>query len=822
MKTKSFFKKDSKKEKDSGKDSGKDSKKRFKKDSGKDSKKGFKKRFKKDSEKDSQKGFKKRFKKDSEKDSQKGFKKRFKKDSEKDSQKGFRKRFKKDSEKDSQKGFKKRFKKDSEKDSQKGFRKGFKKDSEKDSKKGFRKRFKKDSEKDSQKGFKKRFKKDSEKDSQKGFRKGFKKDSEKDSQKGFKKRFKKDSEKDSQKGFRKGFKKDSEKDSKKGFRKRFKKDSEKDSKKGFRKGFKKDSEKDSKKGFRKSFRKDSKKDFKKGFKRDSKPDSKNNFSDNESFLKEYKIPHVFKSKKLENLVVSEKDLEKREDLTSLPFVTIDGLQAKDYDDAIYVESTKTGWVLYVSIADVDFYVKEGTPLDQEAFERGNSTYFPDFVSPMLPFYLSQDLCSLNPHERRLTMTAQLFLDSKGNIEKSLFYESYIVNHARLTYEQAQDIIDQKQSFDLPSDLVESVQKASQLAKILFEKRIKEGSLNLDIPETEIKLDAKGNPIDIFQFKRLFSHQVIEEMMLACNKAVGEFLNQKKIPSIYRLHDVPETENIDHLKKFIKSIDSSLIPDKKENTSQISFQQYLSNLIQNTKNHPQKNILHHLVLRSLPQACYGSYNRGHFGLGFEFYTHFTSPIRRYSDLIVHRILKNVLGISKQQKTKDELEKQAQWLTQCEQRSMQAERKIESIKKAQFMSQYLGEEFQGMISSITQFGFFVTLNKFDVDGLIHVRSLKGRWNFIPSQLLLRGQSSGYKFKQGDVVLVQVASTFQEKGQIDFKLLQHNQKVFYNSESKFRQKKSKTQYRPNRSEFKKRKFKTPYKKTKIKTAQKFTNKK
>ena len=510
-------------------------------------------------------------------------------------------------------------------------------------------------------------------------------------------------------------------------------------------------------------------------------------------LKEYQIPYLFKSSKLKNLSISEKDLQRRKNLSHLPFITIDGVHAKDFDDAIYVKKIQKGWEVYVSIADVDFYVKEGTSLDREAFERGNSTYFPHFVSPMLPFYLSQDLCSLNPHEKRLTMTVQMSFNSKGFVEKSLIYESVIVNYARLTYEQAQDMIDQKQFWDFSSEVIESLRQASLLARVLFQKRIKSGGLNLNIPETEIHLDSKGNPTDIRQFKRLFSHQVIEEMMLACNQVVGIFLNQKKTPAIYRIHDVPEIEDMIHLKKFIKSIDSSLV--QREGVS-LSFQQYLSKIIQKTDLHPKKSILHLLILRSLPQACYGAFNRGHFGLNFKFYTHFTSPIRRYSDLVVHRIVKHILGFSKsQQKTQEELEEQAQWVTQCEKRSVQAERKVENIKKAQFMSHYLGEEFQGIISSVTRFGFFVTLKKFNVDGLIHVDSLGGKWNFIPSQVLLRGRTSGYKFSQGDSVWVQVASILSEKGQIDFHLLKHEGKVFKRERTSFRKKKrysKKTKFR------------------------------
>ncbi len=227
------------------------------------------------------------------------------------------------------------------------------------------------------------------------------------------------------------------------------------------------------------------------------------WSDNMKMLREFNIPYAFRTKNLKNLSLKKEDLKNRNNLQSLPFVTIDGVTAKDFDDAIYVEKTRGGWVLFVSIADVDFYVKEGSPLDKEAYERGNSSYFPNFVAPMLPSYLSQDLCSLNPKVPRLTMTAELHFDQNGCRKKSLFYESVILSHARLTYGQVQEVIDGKLSKNLPSSVIKSLLNGFDLAKILLNQRLKDGSLNLDIPETEIRLDQKGYPIDIVPLKRLF-------------------------------------------------------------------------------------------------------------------------------------------------------------------------------------------------------------------------------------------------------------------------------------------------------------------------------
>lgn len=502
--------------------------------------------------------------------------------------------------------------------------------------------------------------------------------------------------------------------------------------------------------------------------------------DNERVLKAFNIPYEFYSTTEEKQIpkdLSKKDFKNRKDLRHLPFVTIDGIHAKDFDDAVYVEPLKNGWKAFISIADVDYYVTEKSHLDKEAYLRGNSTYFPNFVAPMLPFYLSQGLCSLNPHVPRLTMTVEIHFDSKGNQKKSLFYESVICSQARLTYEKAQDIIDGKSN--VSAVIQNSVKSGAQLAQVLMERRFKKGALNLELGETEIFLDSKGQPLNIVQTQRLFSHKLIEELMLACNQSVAEFLNKKKISTVYRVHENPRSEDLSHLNRFLQSIDSKAnLFEKKKNyfKKQKSLSLQLSEFICKMKEHPKKAIMHYLILRALPQAHYSIYNKGHFGLQFKKYLHFTSPIRRYSDLIVHRILKKVLKKDNRLASCRELETTAQFLSQCEQRSVKAERFIENIKKARFMKKYVGEEFVGVISSVTKFGFFTALNEYSVDGLIHINNLGGRWRFHPSQLILKAYPSGYTFRQGDEVLVRVAVSNVEEGQIDFELVEHKCKKFY----------------------------------------------
>ena len=515
-------------------------------------------------------------------------------------------------------------------------------------------------------------------------------------------------------------------------------------------------------------------------------------------LQKFDIPHKFPSAVSTNGSVEVHIDRSRTDLRHLPFVTIDGITAKDFDDAIYVEKTKKGWSAWVSIADVDHYVKEGTPLDKEAYQRGNSTYFPNFVSPMLPHYLSQDLCSLNPHVPRLTMTAEMHYDSKGDLKKSFFYESVICSHARLTYEDAQSIIEGNKIEKVSTEAQQSVENAKSLSKTLLEQRIKKSSITLELPETEIILDELGEPINVIKIYRLFSHKLIEELMLAANQAVAHFLIQKKISSIYRIHEKPEYEDLYQLNQFLKTLGISLFRNK-NSKKKVKTATLISYCLQKMKDHPKKGILNHLILRSLPQARYSAYNKGHFGLQFENYTHFTSPIRRYSDLIVHRLLKRALKVSKGDLlSSKELERRAILLSQCEQRSVKAERQIANIKRARFMKKHIGEEFSGVISSVTKFGFFVTLNEYPIDGLIHMNNLGGRWKFNPSQLFLKAVPSNYYIRQGDDVKVQVAVCNVEEGFVDFELLEHNQKKYHRREASLRKPKKR---RKGRQQFHRR---------------------
>ncbi|AGH94724.1 ribonuclease R [Pseudobdellovibrio exovorus JSS] len=458
---------------------------------------------------------------------------------------------------------------------------------------------------------------------------------------------------------------------------------------------------------------------------------------------------------------SEKDFKGRKDLRDLPIITIDGATAKDFDDAVFVEMTDRGFHLYVAIADVSHYVKVGSSMDKEAYERGTSVYFPNFVIPMLPEGLSNGLCSLNPHVPRLALVADMHFDFTGEMTASTFYEGVIESKARVTYGEAQELIDGSEIEKL--DHVKStIFHCADLAKVLMAKRFKEGSLDLEVPETELVIDGAGNPVDVIRSERLFAHRLIEELMLAANVAVAKFLAKQEIPAFYRVHEVPDGEKISNLQKYMENL------GYKAQLEGGKLQKRLTRALQEFSGKPESQIIHILTLRSMSQAKYTPNNLGHFGLGFDFYTHFTSPIRRYPDLIVHRLLKNRIlkNSSYNLMSEEDLTTAGTWLSACEQRSAKAERQIQAIKKARFMQNLIGESFEGLISSVTKFGVFVLLREFNIDGLIRLDDLgSDKWEFDEETLTLIAKRSGFKYQMGDTIRVTVSMVDIEQGQINF---------------------------------------------------------
>lgn len=464
---------------------------------------------------------------------------------------------------------------------------------------------------------------------------------------------------------------------------------------------------------------------------------------------------------------TEKDFLGRKNLRHLPIITIDGTTAKDFDDAIFVETTKAGFHLYVAIADVSHYVATTTPMDKEAYERGTSVYFPNFVIPMLPEAISNGLCSLMPNVPRLALVADMNFNFHGEMTSSSFYEAVIESKARVTYGEAQELIDGI-AIEKLNHVKENIFKSADLAKILMAKRFKDGALDLEVPETVLVIDAAGEPIDVIKSERLFAHRLIEELMLAANVAVAKFLGRQDLPAFYRIHEAPDSEKISNLQKYMENLGhkTSLAGEK--------LQKKLTRALQDFEGKPEAQIIHILTLRSMSQAKYTPNNIGHFGLGFDFYTHFTSPIRRYPDLIVHRLLKSRIMPNSPYRamTEEDLNTAGTWLSACEQKAAKAERQIQAIKKARFMLKMVGESYDGLISSVTKFGFFVLLREFNIDGLVRLDDLSSsdKWEFNEENLTLTARRSGFSYKMGDMVRVTVSLVDVEQGQINF-LLEKN---------------------------------------------------
>lgn len=481
-----------------------------------------------------------------------------------------------------------------------------------------------------------------------------------------------------------------------------------------------------------------------------------------------KIPKDFSSAALREAElladhVLEKEIVGRKDLRQLPLITIDGVTAKDFDDAIYVNTNPKGFHLWVAIADVSHYVRTGTPLDEAAYERGTSVYYPNYVVPMLPEKISNELCSLKPHVDRLCFVCEMQISFQGEVESSQVYEAVMHSQARVTYGEAQEILDEDKEHKNP-EVTKNIRTASDLAKVLMTKRFREGSLEINVGETQVVVDEAGNPTDIIRSQRVFAHRLIEELMLIANVSVAKILHKAQIPALYRIHETPDREDIERLEKFLHNFGSQKKLPLRD------LQKKLTKSLQDFENKPEGIVLNIMTLRSMKQAKYSHENVGHFGLGFEYYTHFTSPIRRYPDLIVHRLLKSLKYnfYRKEQMSLEKLTSAGTFLSACEQRAVKSERLLVSIKKARFMHQHLGEVFDGVVSSVVRFGIFVLLKQFDVDGLVKVENLgNDQFEFDEDNLILRGKKTGLMYRIGDPIKVQVAQTNTMEGQIDFVL-------------------------------------------------------
>ncbi|MDN3557318.1 ribonuclease R [Halomonas maura] len=509
-------------------------------------------------------------------------------------------------------------------------------------------------------------------------------------------------------------------------------------------------------------------------------------------IRSYEIPAEFPPEVHDQIAgmsaeVAEVDKQHRIDLRDVPLVTIDDESAKDFDDAVCAWKTKSGsWKLLVAIADVSHYVRPGSPLDQEAITRGNSVYFPGQVVPMLPELLSNGLCSLNPAVDRLALVCEMNISKTGAISRYRFYEGVFRSHARLTYNKVAAILDDdgEQGEALREEhreLVPSLKNLHALYRLLREARVERGAIDFETIETAILFNEERKIEQIVPRSRNDAHKIIEECMLAANVATARFLDKHDLPALYRIHERPSPERLDKLRLFLNELGLSL-----GGGDEPTPQDY-RDLAEAIKARDDSDIIQTVMLRSMSQAVYSPQNEGHFGLAYPAYAHFTSPIRRYPDLIVHRAIRSVIRGPRQTNTVlradgASVEPPSKWCpytfeqmlelgehcSMTERRADDATRDVEGWLKCEFMSDKLGEVYEGTIASVTQFGIFVRLDEVFVEGLVHVTALPSDYyHYEPEKHRLKGERSGMSYRLGDGVSVQVARVDLDDRKIDFEL-------------------------------------------------------
>lgn len=509
-------------------------------------------------------------------------------------------------------------------------------------------------------------------------------------------------------------------------------------------------------------------------------------------IRSYEIPAEFPPEVHDQIAgmsaeVAEEDTHRRIDLRDVPLVTIDDESAKDFDDAVCAWKTKSGsWKLLVAIADVSHYVRPGSALDQEAIRRGNSVYFPGQVVPMLPELLSNGLCSLNPAVDRLALVCEMNISQSGAISRYRFYEAVFQSHARLTYNKVAAILDDEGEHgeslrEEYSELVPSLKNLHALYRLLREARVERGAIDFETTETAIVFNDERKIEKIVPRSRNDAHKIIEECMLAANVATARFLDKHDLPALYRIHEKPSPERLDKLRLFLNELGLSLAGGDDP-----SPQDY-RDLAEAIKGRPDTDVIQTVMLRSMSRAVYSPQNDGHFGLAYPAYAHFTSPIRRYPDLLVHRAIRSVIRGPRQTNTVlradgAAVEPPSKWApytfeqmlelgehcSMTERRADDATRDVEDWLKCEFMSDKLGEVYDGTIASVTQFGIFVRLDEVYVEGLVHVTSLPSDYyHYEPEKHRLKGERSGMSYRLGDGVTVQVARVDLDDRKIDFAL-------------------------------------------------------
>ncbi|MEE8582229.1 MAG: ribonuclease R [Myxococcota bacterium] len=467
--------------------------------------------------------------------------------------------------------------------------------------------------------------------------------------------------------------------------------------------------------------------------------------------------------------IDPRQVRRRVDLRELPLVTIDPATARDYDDAVFARLEQEDRIrLWVAIADVAHYVVRASALDREALRRGNSVYFPDRAIPMLPNRLSGDLCSLRPGIDRLAMVVEMQIDRAGAVQRRSFYPALIRSHARLAYEQAAAVMERSDAApQLERPLVDSLNALGQLSERLRHRRFVAGSIDFDLPSAEIVLGAEGRPVDIVEAPRGVAHRAIEEAMLAANRCVAEALLAAGAPSIYRVHDSPAPADLVGLRNTLQRFG---LVDRRARA--VLSPKQIAAALERVGDRSEARLVHFVTLRAMAQARYSHLNRGHYALGFDAYLHFTSPIRRYADLVAHRSLKRILEADTQATTtegeEETFERVSTRLSYRERVAVEAEREMVDLKKCAFMASRVGEVFDGSVSSVAPHGLYVTLDDVFVDGLVPLSTLPGHFHFDPHTISLVARRGGRRFRLGDVLRVRVESVNQVRAWITFSIV------------------------------------------------------
>ncbi len=494
--------------------------------------------------------------------------------------------------------------------------------------------------------------------------------------------------------------------------------------------------------------------------------------DIKALIRQYNLTQEFPEKveaeaKTIPLKITEDEIKRRVDLREKTIITMDGADAKDLDDAVSVEKLSNGnYRLGVHIADVSQYVKDSSQLDKEALKRGNSVYLIDQVIPMLPKILSNGICSLNPNVDRLTLSVSMEIDEKGKVVSHEIYESIIHSKARMVYSDVSDMLENgdKELIDKYHDIYPDIQIMDELAKILRKSRDARGSLDFDFDEAYIKLNDKGIPISVETAERRVANRIIEEFMLIANETIAEHFFWMEVPFVYRIHETPSLEKIEEFKRFIRSFGLVL----KGNTENI-HPKALNEIIKSVEGKPEEHVVNTVMLRSMKKAFYGTECEGHFGLGVKYYCHFTSPIRRYPDLIIHRIIKESiqgkLDVKRTKVLKRRTDRAAEISSATERQAQELEREVEKLKKAEYMTYHVGETYDGIINGVASFGFFVEIEN-TIEGMVRVDYLNDDYyDYESSMYRLIGRRTNKIYGLGDKVTIKVHSVDLQDREINF---------------------------------------------------------